>query len=354
VTLKVVAESLGVSITTVSNAFSRPDQLSPELRQRVLTEAARLGLSAPDAAARSLKLGRPAAVGVMYTDRLSFAFSDPGAVLFLQGVSQVCEETGRELVLIPSTSAADAADTAVGRSMVDGLIVYSVADDDPVLAAAIDRRMPVVVVDQPQLDSVPWIGVDDEAGARAICEHLLKLGHTKLGVIATEFDRTRSGGRASLTRQRAITFATTAARLRGYRCAVEAAGLPWSSVPVIEAVETSEENGYKAARSLLRGRPTAILAMTDQLALGALRAAADRKLAVPRDLSVVGFDDVPSARLHPGLTTVSQPHREKGRRAAEQLLEILAQPATPVRHSSFPTELRIRETTAPPLRPKTS
>ncbi|HEY3559460.1 MAG TPA: LacI family DNA-binding transcriptional regulator [Kribbella sp.] len=348
-TLKLVAESLGVSITTVSNAFSRPDQLSEALRERVLAEAARLGLSSPDAAGRSLRLGRPASIGVMYTDRLSYAFSDPGAVLFLQGVSRVCEANGQQLVLIPSTSSADAAATAVGRSMIDGLIVYSVADDDPVLAAAMDRRMPLVLVDQPRISTLPWIGVDDEKACRTMAEYVLSLGHQRIAVIATEFDRERAGGRATLARQEAVTFSTTAARLRGYRTAVEKAGLPWSEVPVLEASENSEENGYRLAMTLLRSknRPTAVLAMTDQLALGAIRAAGKRGLAVPDELSIVGYDDIPAAQV---LTTVSQPHEEKGRRAAEQLLALLSDRTGPPQHQKLVTRLRIRDTTAAPPR----
>ncbi|HEY3513088.1 MULTISPECIES: LacI family DNA-binding transcriptional regulator [Kribbella] len=344
-----MAESLGVSITTVSNAFSRPDQLSEALRERVLAEAARLGLSSPDAAARSLRLGRSASIGVMYTDRLSYAFSDPGAVLFLQGVSRVCEANGQQLVLIPSTSSADAAATAVGRSTIDGLIVYSVADDDPVLAAAIDRRMPLVLVDQPRIDSLPWIGVDDEKACRALAEHVVSLGHRRLAVIATEFDRDRAGGRATKARQEAITFSTTAARLRGYRAAVEKAGLSWQGVPVVEARENSEDNGYRLATALLRvkNRPTAILAMTDQLALGALRAAERRGFIVPDDVSIAGYDDIPAARV---LTTVSQPHEEKGRRAAEQLLSLLAGRTSPPRHQELATTLRVRVTTGAPPR----
>jgi DNA-binding LacI/PurR family transcriptional regulator len=347
-----VAESLGVSITTVSNAFSRPDQLSEALRERVLAEAGRLGLSHPDAAARSLRLGRPASVGVMYTDRLSYAFSDPGAVLFLQGVSRVCETGGQQLVLIPSTSSADAAATAVGRSTIDGLIVYSVADDDPVLAAAVDRRMPLVLVDQPRIETLPWIGVDDEKACRALAEYVLSLGHRRLAVIATEFDRDRVGGRASATRQETISFSTTAARLRGYRAAVEEAGLSWSSVPVLEAQENSDKEGYRLAMRLLRSknRPTAVLAMTDQLALGAVRAADKRGLAVPGDLSIAGYDDVPAARQQPPLTTVAQPHQEKGRRAAEQLLALLADRSSPPRHQELATALRIRGTTGVPPR----
>jgi DNA-binding LacI/PurR family transcriptional regulator len=170
---------------------------------------------------------------------------------------------------------------------------------------------------------------------------------------STEFDRGRVGGRAGATRQAAITFAATAARLRGYRAAVEAAGLRWSRVPVFEAVENSEAQGYLAARKLLTAkvRPTAILAMTDQLALGALEAAGKHGLVVPRDLSVVGFDDIPAAaRQSPPLTTVHQPHQEKGRRAAERLLSLLSGETDGPQIQTLPTELQVRQTSAPPKR----
>ncbi len=270
---------------------------------------------------------------------------------FLQGVSTACESTGNELVLIPRTSDASAGGTAVGRSIVDGLVVYSVADDDPVLAEAVERRLPVVVVDQPHAADLHWVGTDDEGGSSAICEHVVSLGHRRLAVIATELTRRRRGGLASLARQKAATFATTAARLRGYRDGAAAAGIPWSTVPVYEAVENSEEQGRAAAEALLDTdpRPTALLAMTDQLAFGACQAVRNRGLDVPRDVSVTGFDDLPAAaRYEPPLTTVHQPHGTKGRVAADLLLDLLAGRTPEPRTHTFPATTRLRGSTAPP------
>jgi DNA-binding LacI/PurR family transcriptional regulator len=351
ITLKQIADTLGVSTATVSNAFNRPDQLSAELRQRILDESARQGFHGPDAAARSLRRGRSAAIGVLYTDRLSYAFADPGAVLFLQGVSTACERTGNELVLIPRTSGARAGGTAVGRSVVDGIVAYSVADDDPVLAEAVARRMPVVVVDQPHAPTRWWVGTADRDGCRAVAEHLVDLGHRRFAVIGTELTRRRRGGLASLARQRAATFATTTARLDGYRDAITAAGVPWADVPVFEAVENSVAQGQLAAEALLATspRPTAVLAMTDQLAFGACAAASRLGLDVPGDVSVAGFDDLPAAATHqPPLTTVHQPHREKGRVAADLLLDLLSGDGTEPTARTLPATLQVRGSTAPP------
>jgi DNA-binding LacI/PurR family transcriptional regulator len=340
--MREVADALGVSVATVSNAFNRPDQLSPALRERVLAEATRRGLGTPDPAARALRRGRYAALGVVYTDRLSYAFSDPGAVLFLQGVSRACERAEVELVLIPR--AASAAETAVGRSLVDGVVVYSVADDDPVLAAALERRMPAVVVDQPRDAGAPWVGVDEERACRKLCRHVLELGHRRLAVIATELDRSRRGGLADRPRQDAATFAATRARLRGYRTAAEAAGIDWATVPVWEATGSEREQGRAAAAALLDARPppTALLAMTDELALGALSAA--------RGVSITGFDDLPAAAAA-GLTTVAQPHMRKGELAATLLLDLLAGRPPARRTRTLRTQLQLRASVAPSVAP---
>jgi DNA-binding LacI/PurR family transcriptional regulator len=351
-TLKQVADALGVSIATVSNAFNRPNQLSPALRDRVLAEAARHGLRAPDPAARSLRRGRSGALGVIYTDQLSYAFSDPAAVLFLKGVSAECELADLDLVLIPRSSTATPEETAVGRSVVDGIIVYSVAEDDPLLSAARRRGLPLVVVDQPAtIATRPWVGVEDEIAAADIARHLFDLGHRRVGVISSEMTRERTGGPADISRQAAAAFHGTAARLRGYRRAAEEAGISWRDVPVIEATDNSEEQGNAAARALLTDHPllTALLAMTDQLALGALRAAEELGLSVPATLSVAGFDDLPAAAAHrPALTTVHQPHEEKGRVAARILLRHLAGDDIIDLRRALPHELRVRSTTAPP------
>src|SRR3990170_4679453 len=170
-TLKEVAAEVGVSPATVSNAYNRPDQLSPELRERVLETARRLGYSGPDAMARGLRRRRAGAVGVLYEDRLSYAFADPAAVLFLQGVSVATEEAGLGLLLLSG-------------AVVDGFVVYSMSDEDPLVSAALERRLPVVLVDQPRTGGLPFVGIDDEGAARTAAEHPVGLGHRHFGVVS--------------------------------------------------------------------------------------------------------------------------------------------------------------------------
>ena len=349
-TVKEVAAEVGVSTATVSNAYNRPDQLSPELRERVFAAARKLGYAGPDPVARGLRRGRSGAVGVLYADRLSYAFADPAAVMFLEGVSQAAEEAALGLLLVPAPLREARDRASVGEAAVDGFVIYCLAEDDPLVDAALERRLPVVLVEQPSREEAPSVGTDDVGGARAAAKHLLELGHERLGVVSFELGRDASGGLAGIERRRTATYLPSRLRLEGYAAAVEEAGLAWEDVPVYEAAENVPEQGKRAAEVLLsrEPRPTAILTLSDQLALGVFEAAKKRGLYIPEDLSVVGFDDVPEAsRTEPALTTVYQPHVEKGLLAGRMLVAQLRgeEPQSP---EPLPTRLVVRGSTAPP------
>lgn len=352
-TLKEVAADVGVSPATVSNAYNRPDQLSEELRGRVLEAARRLGYSGPDPTARGLRRGRSGAIGVLYADRLSYAFADPAAVLFFEGLSRAAEEAGLGLLLVPGSISGSRDPDSVMGAAVDGFVVYCLAKGDRMMEAVRDRRLPAVLVDDPQSDAaggVPDVGVDDEGGARAAAEHLVGLGHRRLAVVSYELAPQPAGGLANLRRQAQTAFRSTRLRLDGYKGAVEAGGASWEDVPVYECPENVPEGGEKAARFLLRQDhpPTAILTTSDQLAFGVVEAARGMGLSIPGDLSVVGYDDVPeAARSNPPLTTVHQDHVEKGLLAGRLLVERLGdgEPGGP---KLLPTRLVVRGSTARP------
>ncbi|MGY1698373.1 LacI family DNA-binding transcriptional regulator [Geodermatophilus sp. SYSU D00766] len=355
-TLRDVAAQLGVSAKTVSNAFSRPDQLSPALREQVLATAARLGYPGPNPLAAGLRRGRVGAIGVAYDNGLSYAFDDPVAVALLAGASTVAEPEGAGLLLVPGSTDARRRLAAVHSAVVDGLVVCSLGDDDPLLAAAVARGLPLAVVDQPRparlaalgAPGTPWVGVDDRAAAAALARHLLDLGHRRLAVVSFGMHREPiRRGPADEAVQAAATYAVTRDRLAGYREAVEGAGLAWSAVPVFHGEDSTPAVGEAGAAAVLAAdpRPTALLCLSDRIAEGVLAVAARLGLRVPRDLSVAGFDDAaPAAGL--GLTTVRQPTREKGGAAARALLDRIAgRPAPgPV---LLPTELVVRTSTGP-------
>ena len=351
VTLKTIAERLGVSRTTVSNAYSKPDQLTPELRERILAVARELGYAGPNPTARSLRRGKSGAIGVLFTDVLSYAFIDPAAVLFLQGVAEAFEQAGLSLLLLPAKPERDMDPSPVYEAVVDGFLIYSVPEDDPRLEAVRERGLRTVSVDQPNVAGAATVNIDDYGGARASAEHLLALGHQHVAVIA--FDMLPDGfqGQADLARQAAMTFTVTGDRLTGYMDALQHHGIDWSTVRVEERSPSSRRAGFEAATAVLDQpeRPTAILAMSDQLALGALDAARDRGIRVPEELSIVGFDDVPAAaRSTPPLTTVRQSHLDKGRTAGQLIVDGWdGEPPQIV----LPTEIVVRSSTGlPPQR----
>lgn len=326
VTFKDIAQELGVAVSTVSNAYNRPKQLSPALRERVFETAKQLGYSGPNPAARGLRRGETGVLGVVYSFELSYVFTDPVAALFIRGVAQEAERAGLSLLLIGGYSVNTdhgMHTTPAGRANVDGFLVHAFTDGDPLVEAVLERNLPTVLVDNPEVEGLPYVAVADEVGAREAAAHLLALGHRRLGVVALELDRDSRGGIIGPERQARAGYRTTRARLRGYRTAVEAAGLSWvDAVTVYESFDNTPEEGKKAAAALLGqpSAPTAILTMSDQLALGVLEYAREQDVRVPGELSVVGFDDALPGESGAFLTTVQQPHVEKGRQAARLLL----------------------------------
>ena len=344
-----MAAELGVSAMTVSNAYNRPDQLSAELRERVLETARRVGYPGPDPLARGLRRRRAGALGLIYDTRLSYAVKDPAAVAFLAGVSGPAEQAGLGLLLVPGSSPAERSVAALEGALVDGLVVYSVAEGDQLVAAAIERRLPTVIVDQPRVPDVPFIGIDDEAAAASAATHLAELGHRRFGVISFALSPDGREGPAGTERRRTARYPVTRARLRGYARSLEAAGLAWADVPVYECPGSTRALGRAAADALLDADPppTALLATSDELGLGAIEAARARGIVVPPELSVAGFDDAPGSDAPLGLTTVRQDHALKGRAAAELLLAGI-RGEWPVGKETLPHRLIIRDSTAAP------
>jgi DNA-binding LacI/PurR family transcriptional regulator len=350
VTLTKIAGEVGVSAMTVSNAYNHPDRLSEALRDRILETAERLGYQGPDPVGRSLRRQRTDVVGVLYSNPLSYAFDDPAAVSFLGGLSSVTEEANLGLLLVPAAGGAskERDPRAAAQAAVDGFVIYSMSDEEPLLAAALQRWLPAVVVDQPRREGVPFVGVEDEGAARTAAEHLLDLGHERFAIVSFGLSPDGHQGIADSDRQERTTFRVSRMRLRGYRAALEEAGLSWSGVPVYECQGSTRGLGYLAVEALFRSHqePTAILASSDQLALGAIQWMTERRISVPQDVSVVGFDDIPAAAsAEPPLTSVHQDHAEKGRLAGRILVAQLREEAAPSAEL-LATRLVVRDSTS--------
>ena len=330
---------------TVSNAYNKPDQLSAQTRDAVLAMARSLGYSGPSAAGRSLRRGLSGTIGVLLTERLPYAFTDPGTVAFLHGLATELADSHHALQLIPSDGDPESTLAVVQAAIVDAFVITGLDANSPVIAAVQARRLPLVTAGSPHLAGVPCVSIANEQAARTAAEHLIGLGHTCCGAITYRAQlREAADGRLIPVHE---SFRD---RWVGYERAFASAGLPHGLSCTHAAATNSRAGGHDAARILLSDpatRPTALLAMTDVLALGAIDAAGELGLHVPTDVSVVGFDDIEEAqRSSPSLTTVSQDLFRQGRYAAALALAAVAGDPAPAQE--FTTELVHRASTAPP------
>ena len=321
-TLASIAAELGVSRTTVSNAYNRPDQLSDVLRERIFAAAAARGYTGPDPMARSLRTRRVGAIGVILTEHMSFAFEDLASIDFLAGLGESSMGTHNALTLIPLGP--DGGESPlVASALVDGFVVYSVPSAETHLDAVRARGVPVVVCDQPYDTSDAFVGIDDRAAIRATAEALVGAGHQRIGIAAKRLfsDESREG---------AVTAADVAEadmhvqRERILGALDVFAGAEISGAPIVTRHFNDHATTVDAARELFDASPdlTAILCTTDSMALGVLDYCATQGWDVPGDVSVTGFDGVAPA-LTRGLTTVIQPNKRKGATVGKVLAKLI-------------------------------
>ncbi len=334
VTQSDVARLAGVSRATVSNVITGHTggnvQITEETRRRVMAAVAALGYQ-PHAAARSLRSGRTDTVALLIPDG-----SNPHWWAIVRGVEAVTREHGCQLVLSIGGQEAERerrALHALAEQRFDGLILIltypgRLADELEKLRL---QGSPIVTFGH-ELPGKDLVTQDYGPGARELMEHLLALGHRRIGFI-------HGVARAGLG----------ADRLFAYRRALRAANLPYEKA-LIAPCGPSPDDGACAARQLLdlTPRPTAILGVNDLMAMGALQAAYERGLSVPAELSVAGFDDIDLAEhLTPPLTTLAAHGEEIGHQAATLLFARLADPERPQQRLAIPTQLVIRRSTGP-------
>ncbi len=354
-TLASLAAELKVSRTTISNAYNRPDQLSADLRERVLATAKRLGYPGPDPVARSLRTRRAGAVGLLITEPLTYSFSDPAALNFVAGLAESCEEAGQGLLLVAAGPGRDVSDgtNAVLSAGVDGFVVYAAADDDPYLQTVLQRHVPVVVVDQPKdVPGASRVCIDDRAAMREMADYVVGLGHHEIGLLTMRLGERRVGDQTSrlVTADRLQSSAFPRPERADRRGARRDGGGRAGSGPAHRGREsrTPARLPVRAAAELaLQTNPriTALMCTADVLALSAMDYLRAHGIYVPGQMTVTGFDGIPEA-LNRGLTTVSQPTLEKGKHAG-RLLHNPPRDGLPV-IDVLPTEVVRGRTAGPP------
>ena len=335
-TIADVARVAGVSKAAVSFAFNMPERLNSDTATRIRAIASELDYR-PHPVARMLSTGRTRTIGILTPQALSLMFENPFFAAFNAGAARAAEASGYALQFVSPLHGSLAG--AMNRATVDGVVAIGLSQRHPEVEEIRRAGVPMVMVDSKAMPSQLSVEVDDEGGARLAAEHLAQLGHRDILVVAVE-----SPDHWDVNDPEGVT----ARRLRGYRAALGEAGVDLPEAAVVNAQSTIP--GGSDAFLLARGagrRPTAVLAMSDAIAVGVMRAAREIGLSVPGDLSVVGFDDVDLARYaDPALTTVHQPIGSKGARAVELLLASLAGEPAGDDDTPLKTHLVVRASTA--------
>lgn len=338
-----VAREAGVSHGTASNVFSRPDIVREEVRERVHAAATKLGYSGPSPLGRMLRAGKVNAIGVATAEPLAYFFEDPFARVVMQGISEECDARGAGISLV---SAANSEQLAwnINSAVVDGFVVFCLEGGSKLIELARERKLPFVALDYGFEDpTVHAFGIDDRAGARMAARHLVELGHRRFAVLSLQADE-HPNGESSFSRLVNGAYSGTRDRINGYFDELNAAGIDTTTVPIFETENDKPTVDACLARIFEKDPSvTAILSMSDRMALDAINWLRANGRRVPEDVSIVGFDGVPEGLVSdPPLTTISQPMRELGRRAAGSILEGEQESI------ELPVSLLVRGSTAPP------
>jgi DNA-binding LacI/PurR family transcriptional regulator len=340
-TLASVAALAGVSPSTASLAFSGSGPVSAVTRERVLAAAAELDYAGPDPRAQSLRRGRSGIIGVVIEDRLRDAFRDPMNVAMLDGLADETGSLGAGLLLLTENGEGAA---SIRNAPVDAVVLIGCSTS---LAAQVaifrQRGIALVAIEAEPMDDVLAIDLDNRQGSRTLARHLSDLGHHRVALVTLPLDAGRSRGPLTETAIGASTGYTALERIRGVREVFPGA-------PGMMAAASSIDEGLAAGLAVLSepgSRPTAVIAQSDLLAVGVIRAAEQLGLRVPQDLSIVGFDGVKLDGIAPyDLTTMVQPAVEKGRAAGRGVIALLnGEHPLPV---SFVSRFHPGTTTAPP------
>jgi DNA-binding LacI/PurR family transcriptional regulator len=333
VTIRDVAKKAGVGLATVSRVINQSPQVSEATRLRVQKVIAELNF-APNPTARRLSLGKTLTVAV-----ITPFFTRPAFIERLRGIENTLSESDYDLNIynVETTERRDQCMHQIPRpDRADGVIILALSPRDDDLPFLQRAEVPIVLVDanHPSLSSMNRVIVDDVAGGITATQHLVDLGHRRIGYISDYLDNP-------------FNFTSSRYRYLGYRQVLESAGIPFRP-----EYHGQGEHGRSEARLLadqmlaLPERPTAIFAASDTQAMGALEAARNAGLRVPEDLSVIGYDDIEIAE-YLGLTTIRQLLYESGQFGVDLLLDTLEGVSGGPVCQVLPTELIVRATTAP-------
>lgn len=334
VTIKDIAIRAGVSRTAVSFAFNQPNRLPEATVQRILEVAEELGY-VPNPIARSMSTGHTGVIGILVPQPITEILRNPFLSEFLAGVGEACTAAGYNFMLVPPFEGS--VQRAVGRAVVDGFLIIGLEVYKSAVMVLQQRDVPFVLVDGDPVDGVSVVNIDDEGGAYQAMKYILEAGHRRIAIFSI-----RSGHNG---RYHEYT-GTLKRRITGYLRALREFNLDIDGFKVflLECASTINGGRYGFHKIWKRKHPpTAIVAMSDIIAIGALNAAHEAKIRIPEDISIIGFDDIPLSRvITPPLTTIAQPLSEKGKLATEILIKHISGRAN-TEHHCLPISLIERQ-----------
>jgi DNA-binding LacI/PurR family transcriptional regulator len=329
-----VAKAADVSRTTVSFVLNNtPDvRISEETRQRVLAAARKLNYHR-DATGRRLATGKTHILGLVISQSPDRVAADAFLPQVMHGLQQAAHQQGYHILFHAQEPGQDhlVYTHLIRERHVDGIVLSGPRTDDAELVKLHREGVPIVLLGQLPDTNIPFVDVDNVGGARMAVEHLLDLGHTRIGIITNA----------------PVTYTASRDRLAGYKVALKARGVKFDKALVCLG-DFTEASGEAAMSCIFKTspRPTAVFVASDVVALGALRAIKARKLHVPDDISLVGFDDVPLASyVEPPLTTVRLPAYELGWGAGERLIRLIDGENLPEPGVLLETKLVVRGST---------
>ncbi len=340
VTITDIALKAGVSKTTVSFAFNDPSKISKATHDRIMKIAAEIGY-VPDPIARTLTMKRIGALGILIPQPIAEGFENPYLSEVLRGMGTACAQADLFLSILPPVRGHII--EAARRAIVDGIVTIGVGPDTEIIKIVRKRHLPFVTVDGKAADGVVNVGIDDEQAAYELMRHVAGLGHRSLAVVELKSsDFNLPEDRFSYVRDR---------RMAGFERALREVGLSFDDPRVsVHETECTLSGGERAGEALIaRGTKgfTAVVAMSDIVAIGICDAFRHAGVRVPEDVSVAGFDDIPIARFNiPPLTTVRQPGYDKGFEAARLVRDAMA--GIHGADITLRTELVVRESTGHP------
>lgn len=319
-TIADVARTAGVAASTASVVFSGKANVAEATRRRVLAAAAELGYAGPDPRAASLRRGRSGIVAVVLEGHLRAAFLDPVTTAMMDGLTDGLAELSAGILLMRDEPGEGGSSALVGAPVDAVVLIGCSGRTRESLAVVRSRGLPVVVIEGDAGDDVPRITLDNTAATEQVARYVHELGHRDVGLVTLPLGGDRERGWINPARLAAMTSDVARDRLAGMRAV-------FPDALAVSAAGSLIDEGLLAGRMLLADperRPTAVIAQSDLLAAGVIRAAEEAGLRVPEDLSVAGFDGIAVDGLRPHILTTSvQPAVAKGRAAGEQIARML-------------------------------